>query len=639
MELAQVFFLLSLPCRYCPSVFILEPNHYLHINKGRLHAFRKLTRDPLPENDCHARLRSNLIQSERFHPVPICISIAHDWYADSAVHCEKLSSDMVSNSLCLLSRMFRGHGAAGINREVAASIETSELCRTRKLQCLATPETALLNLAMSLQVQSKMRKGATFQYSSFVPSETLYCGTSMLELCRGILPSLYHIITRDYGAPASEPISEEAVLAKNSTVDMNQNPMDETKTVDPRGNDFYCILCSAELSNMYYHCNGCENHLCLDYNICQQCFNGKEFVEFRKMNPRSDCKHNSLLNHVVRYKERCPAGCTCEGGGSCRMCSRGMRCPTCGKCTACSCHCHSAFTLHYRTISPQGAMQLLQDIQRSVETANIDQVIYARETVTRLKIATDRYGEGHEQKVGLLSAILQSKPMPAVIEAEADSPPASEYVGEPVLGPLLSESETDSIDAVSRSVDLSATSPCENACAVSGTNGQTFIQEVEEVKTQLHVIGSESHVAPHATGNEIVAGSDISTTNVDSVEQPTHMEPADRHGTESQPEIETDTSNAVSANRQRKRKGAEKSRSTRERRKRASDEPARTNVPDVDAGAVLKGKAGTKGWSSPMDEASTVKSHRTTVLSGHPVKHQVQKTKTVALTTCSNSNV
>jgi len=174
---------------------------------------------------------------------------------------------------------------------------------------------------------------------------------------------------------------------------------------------------------------------------------------------------------------------------------------------------------------------------------------------------------------------------------------------------------------------------------VSGTNGQTFIQEVEEVKTQLHVIGSESHVAPHATGNEIVAGSDISTTNVDSVEQPTHMEPADRHGTESQPEIETDTSNAVSANRQRKRKGAEKSRSTRERRKRASDEPARTNVPDVDAGAVLKGKAGTKGWSSPMDEASTVKSHRTTVLSGHPVKHQVQKTKTVALTTCSNSNV
>ncbi len=27
---------------YCPSTFILEPGEFVHINKGRLHAFRKL---------------------------------------------------------------------------------------------------------------------------------------------------------------------------------------------------------------------------------------------------------------------------------------------------------------------------------------------------------------------------------------------------------------------------------------------------------------------------------------------------------------------------------------------------------------------------------------------------------------------
>ncbi|CAN0011538.1 unnamed protein product, partial [Ectocarpus sp. 4 AP-2014] len=31
---------------FCPSVFTLEPGEFVHINKGRLHAFRK--EDPLP---------------------------------------------------------------------------------------------------------------------------------------------------------------------------------------------------------------------------------------------------------------------------------------------------------------------------------------------------------------------------------------------------------------------------------------------------------------------------------------------------------------------------------------------------------------------------------------------------------------
>ncbi len=52
------------------------------INKGRLHAFRKLTFDDLPENDCHAQLRKEVIaelRAKNIHRPPLCISVAFDW--------------------------------------------------------------------------------------------------------------------------------------------------------------------------------------------------------------------------------------------------------------------------------------------------------------------------------------------------------------------------------------------------------------------------------------------------------------------------------------------------------------------------------------------------------------------------------
>jgi hypothetical protein len=77
-----LFVFSSICCRYCPSVFILKPGEHLHINKGRLHAFRKMTFDELPENDCHAQLRKNMIlelKAQNIHRPPLCISVAFDW--------------------------------------------------------------------------------------------------------------------------------------------------------------------------------------------------------------------------------------------------------------------------------------------------------------------------------------------------------------------------------------------------------------------------------------------------------------------------------------------------------------------------------------------------------------------------------
>lgn len=73
------FFLLKPVCSYCPSVFILKEGQHVLINKGRLHAFRKMTLDPLPEKDCHARLRLSLIQEMNITRAPLCISVAFDW--------------------------------------------------------------------------------------------------------------------------------------------------------------------------------------------------------------------------------------------------------------------------------------------------------------------------------------------------------------------------------------------------------------------------------------------------------------------------------------------------------------------------------------------------------------------------------
>jgi hypothetical protein len=50
------------------------------LNKGRLHAFRKLSIDVLPEYDCHYFQRKTLmIENPSMEVAPICISVAFDW--------------------------------------------------------------------------------------------------------------------------------------------------------------------------------------------------------------------------------------------------------------------------------------------------------------------------------------------------------------------------------------------------------------------------------------------------------------------------------------------------------------------------------------------------------------------------------
>jgi hypothetical protein len=65
---------------YYPSVFILKPGQFVHINKGRLHAFRKMSPTQLHPSDCHFALRSKLIDEDKLgFAEQICVSVAWDW--------------------------------------------------------------------------------------------------------------------------------------------------------------------------------------------------------------------------------------------------------------------------------------------------------------------------------------------------------------------------------------------------------------------------------------------------------------------------------------------------------------------------------------------------------------------------------
>ena len=95
----------------------------LHINKGRLHAFRKLSPFALPSFDCHAELRAQVLQESKTPWVEQrCMSVAWDWE-------------------------FKGVTAEGINRELVSTLECSKLNREHNVQSLAVPETSILFMA------------------------------------------------------------------------------------------------------------------------------------------------------------------------------------------------------------------------------------------------------------------------------------------------------------------------------------------------------------------------------------------------------------------------------------------------------------------------------------------------------------
>ena len=279
-----VLYMYSSLYRYCPSMFTLEPGDLVHINKGRLHAFRKMSTSKLPELDCHADQRRKLIESKGIAgEEKLCVSVAWDW-------------------------MYRGVTSAGINKEVCTVLEGSTLNRRNDVTSLAIPELALLQMAKSIPARSLTSTRNTSFLDALKKKEkkrkkqSFYESTKE-EICKGIYPGLCIVVgqhIRALNVKESKSTEKGARLSIAKIPDTQENPA--TCPLDPYGDsDFECKLCRKELSNVYFHCDGCENLLSKDFNICRGCYLQGKFNIKVQMHP-SNPKRHATLNHMGTFR-------------------------------------------------------------------------------------------------------------------------------------------------------------------------------------------------------------------------------------------------------------------------------------------------------------------------------------------------
>jgi len=326
---------------YCPTVCMVKPGQLIHINKGRLHAFRKMSLATLRDGDCHKTLREKTIKEHNLTNEPLCVSIAWDW-------------------------MYRGSSAEGINREISSVLEAIVLNRRNGRVSLAIPEFSLFQMAKLLNpgqtsIGSKLKNLIAFGKGNTQSSNSPSLPDSN-TICRGILPSLKHVIKQQLETlrNASTSASRSDARGKRVTLARRPNTQEDPAKfpLDPYGCDgFACKLCSRELSNVYFHCDGCEQLLSKDFNICVECHRDQIFMCKIVMHPTNPKRHAGL-NHTGDMKFDRTKRCPCKNGPACSVCSY---------CTGCSCRCHTWFTLHSRIFGKEEGEALLSGVENAVE--------------------------------------------------------------------------------------------------------------------------------------------------------------------------------------------------------------------------------------------------------------------------------
>lgn len=234
---------------YCASVFILKPGQHVHINKGRLHAFRKVSNRALPPTDCHAALREILVRdgtNEKVvgmdKPELLCISVAWDW-------------------------MYRGTTVSGMNREIVNCLECAALNRRYGVQSLAIPELSVLQMAKTLVPMTDENPLNSVSLLGFHDESGDFADKGYMPkfstICKGIFGALQYVVKQHIYAMnhAENKKCKSFERCKRVSVASKPNAWENPHlfALDPHGNsDFFCKLCQKELSNVYLHCDGCE---------------------------------------------------------------------------------------------------------------------------------------------------------------------------------------------------------------------------------------------------------------------------------------------------------------------------------------------------------------------------------------------
>jgi hypothetical protein len=273
--------------------------------------------------------------------------------------------------------MFWGYDKEGVNREVSSTLECAALCRDNQCKSLAIPETALLVSAMLLadKKESELEKRSFLSYTTATKRKQLCIDPA--EILSGIVPSLRYIQKRDKKAVESnttgkrDDIHRGIRLKLSTKPDAFHDPL--TYPTDPYGCDYFCKICNQELSNSYFHCNGCEVILNRDFNICSQCYSEERYLKKIQTHPTSN-KWYSDVNHVGDTRNSNKSrGCPCHAG-ICRLCTDGY-------CKACSCKCHKVFLNNFRFIDGASVDLVIQKCEAKVSDSEVK---YSRETEARL---------------------------------------------------------------------------------------------------------------------------------------------------------------------------------------------------------------------------------------------------------------
>jgi hypothetical protein len=292
------------------------------------------------KSDCHSNLRQRTVADDSIVNEVVCVSIAWDW-------------------------QFLGYTSKGIEEEMSVSLETAQINSTKGLQSLGIAEVCLIYLAKHYLSQYEAVINNVEQ-TSFIfdpvensaefESDTQLKRTRALTVLKGILPSLSKMVqSHDNILRQLDKSGNQYSIRKQPIANEDR----ESVPIDPFGNDYYCKVCQIELSNMYMHCNACEDILSKDYNICVGCFIKGRHMGFYDMNTTQSENKWSCFHHIVGSGT---SQCDCE-----KATQQISHCQLCSLCCACSCACHQVFTLHYRFLTMAQEKSLLRSIQESVK--------------------------------------------------------------------------------------------------------------------------------------------------------------------------------------------------------------------------------------------------------------------------------
>ena len=271
----------------------------------------------------------------------ICMSVAWDW-------------------------MYKGITDYGINKEISSILECAHLNRQQLKQTLAIPETSVIKMAKELVAQyeyltdhSKEKIANKSMISSKIKQSTIYSNARLhretMAGLRGILASLRYVVSCHQSALSAKQCDVQNITIA-SIPNTWENP--DLSPLDPYGSsDFFCKLCYKELSNVYLHCDGCEDILKKDFNICESCHSEHRYKLYVQMHPMDD-SDDCAINHTGHHSGLSPAmKCSCKKKTICNRCNY---------CSGCSCKCHHSFTLHHRFMSTSEEKEILDKVEKIV---------------------------------------------------------------------------------------------------------------------------------------------------------------------------------------------------------------------------------------------------------------------------------